>query len=378
MTEQQAPGQIIHAKLLDRIRNGTYGERLPTMRALAGEFQVNLKTIQKVIGRLRDEGLVLARQGSAVYVRLPGERTSLKRKPRRGRPTDLTGTKIGFVCDGYGRVTGAGPHPYFSELLRGAMEAAADEGLDLSFLPTPGWGHLGEDEAFFRQRVLEAGLRGVISLTPTAREVERYVANGIRFVICGDHVKLPPMLASARVPRLFHPWDEAVGEGARRLIAARHRRIAFLGRKGLAGFEAALGAYGLEVPAAWRQRAAADAEETGYVGAQRLLDEPIPPTAMLVTDDFTCRGVLMALLERRIETPGSLSLLTLANAASDLHLLRPVSTLEVDGRREGWRYVRVLARELRRGPKAPSERDRWPLPPRFTDRGSIGPPGGEA
>ncbi|MCZ7646759.1 MAG: substrate-binding domain-containing protein [Planctomycetota bacterium] len=364
MKSLNSPCASIQEVLVARIADGTYREKLPTLRALAREFEVNLKTIQKVVRRMEEAGLVAARQGSAVYLR--GAQPGKARKTRSA----LAGVKVGFVCDGFGQLRDAGGyHPYYSEVYLGAEEAAREAGLDLRFIPTPGWGHLGLDEAYFARHVLEPGLRAMISLTPSVKELKRYLQHDLAFVVCGDHTKLPAEAAARRVPRLTHAWDEDVADGTRRILAAGHRRIAFIGQKGLRGFTQTLESFEVSVPEAWRAPARANGEQAGYEACRELLDGLARPTALMITDDYTCHGAMMALLERRVSVPAELSVLTVSNLASDLPGLRPLSALVVDGRREGRQYVRTLARELARPGQA--GRDAWPLPLRFVDRGSI-------
>ena len=53
--------QILNNSLVD-------GSRLPTEQALAGEFGASRSTIRKAIDRLRQDGLVISRQGDGNYV----------------------------------------------------------------------------------------------------------------------------------------------------------------------------------------------------------------------------------------------------------------------------------------------------------------------
>lgn len=64
--------------LEDRIRTGEYrpGSRMPTHRELAVLYDMGMTTITNVMRVLRERGLVVGRQGKAVYVaeRLPPRR----------------------------------------------------------------------------------------------------------------------------------------------------------------------------------------------------------------------------------------------------------------------------------------------------------------
>jgi len=66
---QTAVEQIEHQLVLSILR-GDYqpDDTLPTMRAMARTFEVNLSTIQQVVTRLKTRGLIAARQGSGLRV----------------------------------------------------------------------------------------------------------------------------------------------------------------------------------------------------------------------------------------------------------------------------------------------------------------------
>jgi DNA-binding transcriptional regulator YhcF (GntR family) len=51
------------------------GDKLPSIAELGRHFDVAPMTVQKAIGILRDEGLVVSRQGKGLYVRQPTERS---------------------------------------------------------------------------------------------------------------------------------------------------------------------------------------------------------------------------------------------------------------------------------------------------------------
>ncbi|MCB9525236.1 MAG: GntR family transcriptional regulator [Myxococcales bacterium] len=63
----------IEQTLTRQILAGTYppGTRLPSMRALAGEHDVTVNTVQRAVARLERAGLVQARQGSGLTVQDP-------------------------------------------------------------------------------------------------------------------------------------------------------------------------------------------------------------------------------------------------------------------------------------------------------------------
>ena len=76
-----------------RQRSGPPGERLPSVRALAGQLAVNQNTILRVYERLTAEGLLDRRHGDGTFVadKVPGgqmkaQRQLLRQQMARRRP----------------------------------------------------------------------------------------------------------------------------------------------------------------------------------------------------------------------------------------------------------------------------------------------------
>lgn len=74
MTRTEAPYLRIVAGLRRRIREGEFaaGDRIPSTREITREWGVAMATASKVIGSLREEGLVRAVTGVGTVVAEPG------------------------------------------------------------------------------------------------------------------------------------------------------------------------------------------------------------------------------------------------------------------------------------------------------------------
>jgi DNA-binding GntR family transcriptional regulator len=62
------PYQQVATRIRDRIRAGELGPRLPSYMTLAHELEVAPMTVQRAIGVLRDEGLVVTVPGRGTFV----------------------------------------------------------------------------------------------------------------------------------------------------------------------------------------------------------------------------------------------------------------------------------------------------------------------
>ena len=66
------PYQQVAARIRERIQAGELGPRLPSYMTLAHDLRVSPMTVQRAIGVLRDEGLVVTVPGRGAYVTGPG------------------------------------------------------------------------------------------------------------------------------------------------------------------------------------------------------------------------------------------------------------------------------------------------------------------
>jgi DNA-binding GntR family transcriptional regulator len=69
--DPRSPYLQVAGRLRDAIASGTNppGSQLPTYQELADEFGVAVNTAKSAVNLLRDEGLVVVRQGKGSYVR---------------------------------------------------------------------------------------------------------------------------------------------------------------------------------------------------------------------------------------------------------------------------------------------------------------------
>ena len=65
---QAWPYQQAAARIRERIQAGELGPRLPSYMTLAHELGVSPMTVQRAIGVLRDEGLIVTIPGRGVFV----------------------------------------------------------------------------------------------------------------------------------------------------------------------------------------------------------------------------------------------------------------------------------------------------------------------
>jgi DNA-binding transcriptional regulator YhcF (GntR family) len=125
-------GQIKHLILAGRFE---VGNRLPSIRALAGYLRVNRNTVARVISDLEREGYVESRRGSGVYVVTPPvDEEEAKRHEVLERVMDLAAARgVPFEELGYALLARGGVRPQektpilFVECTREELDQFSDE-----------------------------------------------------------------------------------------------------------------------------------------------------------------------------------------------------------------------------------------------------------
>jgi len=97
-------------------------------------------------------------------------------------------------------------------------------------------------------------------------------------------------------------------------------------------FRRAAEACGFDIRPEWTSPCICDTitEQHGYETMIRLWENPSHPDGLIVVDDIMCRGVLRASLQRGIELPRDLRLVTHAGCGIVLNYHKPVTRVEYD------------------------------------------------
>lgn len=261
--------------------------------------------------------------------------------------------------------------PFLADFLAGLTTAASDESWTVTVATAP------TEEA---------------TLTTMRRLIDERKADG--FVLPRTKTKDPriALLRAEGVPfvlwgRTGDPagcaWFDILGEGAmaeavRRLWDFGHRRIGYIG--GAAGYN-----YSVLRREGFRQAledlgGTADESvmaangatfETGAAGAQRLLGQPCPPTAIVCATDVGALGACHAIAAAGLTVGRDVSVISYDGVPEGAYATPGLTTFEVDNREAGTRLARLLIRFIRgEAPEDLRETARARLKVRATD----GPP----
>jgi LacI family transcriptional regulator len=263
----------------------------PTLRDVAERAHVSPMTASRA---LRDDAGVSAATRAKVFeaaVSLGYRRNEAARNLRLGRSDGLIGLIVTNLAN-----------PFYSQLALGLEAAVAEQGMRVML------GNSGEDPARERQLVQDFASRrldGVV-VVPASNDHSHLGADELR--------GMPLVLAASPPVKIDVDsvlLDDFGGtwEATRHLIAAGHRRIAFLGlpastwtgSERYRGYCAALEEAGIAVEhryASHRQREVAAAEHaTG-----ELLDLDEPPTAIFAANNRNTIGAYRAIRARDAST----------------------------------------------------------------------------
>jgi len=338
------------------------GAGRPTARDVARIAGVAVGTVSRVVN-----GVPSVRQDArdkvlAAIAQL-GWKPNVAAQHMRGRATRL----VGFIFSDI-------RNPLYASMIKGAEDVLSRHGYVLVVSSSDG---LPEREIalidLFDQRQAD-GLIFSISQESHPGVQERLSQAGFPFIMLEREVALPASAVGA-------DHDSGTRHATRYLLDLGHQRIALLsggrdnrvGRDRLKGFVEAHEAAGVPLdPGLVRHESFAD--EYGFRQTQLLLEQPDPPTALIVLGQHLLRGMLRAVRLKGIAIPGQLSLIV-SNDSELAQLATPaISVIRYDAYALGREAAQLLLQRLREGPawtptriEVPTEfvlRDSCAAPPR--------------
>ncbi len=255
------------------------------MKDVAGVAGVSLATVSRV---LSESGEVRPELAAKVHtaVELLGYRRSVMASSLR-RADRLTGS-LGVVFEDVA-------NPFFSSVHRGIEEVARERGgLVLA-------GSSDDDPVRERELADAFAARAVdgLIMVPSAGD-QAYLSREREMGVALAFVDRPPRFLEGDV--VLSDNAGGIGEAVAHLHAAGHRRIAFLGDRlriytaaeRLRGHREALRELGLaEEPALVRTGLAST--EAAETAVREVLDVPVPPTALLTSQNLVTIGAIRAL-----------------------------------------------------------------------------------
>lgn len=342
--------------------DGRTKNRRPILATVAELAGVSVPTVSKVINGRVDVAPHTRARIEAALAEL-GYESPVKRRARAAMPP-----AVELVFDGMNE-------GYSLELLKGMLQEAPAEGVEL-VLSNMAPKHLHEaDHGEWAQRMVESGRAGLILVTSemTAEQLGMFHAWNIPVVIIDPYN--PPERGFASVGATN--W--AGGKGAvEHLIALGHRRIAHLGGPVAAecsvarqhGYLAALMGNGIEIRDEY-MKMGEFSNSFGSDGARALLDLAEPPTAIFTGNDSIAIGVLGEARRRGVRVPEDLSVVGFDGTALGGQVLPRLTSVAQPLQEMGSAALRSVLR-MSRGEAL--ESPRMELATKLVVRDSTAPP----
>jgi LacI family transcriptional regulator, galactose operon repressor len=180
-----------------------------------------------------------------------------------------------------------------------------------------------------------------------------------------------------KIDRVVSDYRDITVEIMNHLLSLGHRRIGFiygiavpeLGTDRLFAYQESLKAAGLPVDPELVVNCGPTIEDS-YQAAQKLLEMPERPTALLALNDFLAVGALRAVQDLNLSVPEDVSLFGYDNIPLAKYLVPRLSSASKEGEKLGREAVRLLFARLQ-DPGRPPQKIK--LPARLILRESTGP-----
>jgi LacI family transcriptional regulator len=309
-------------------------DRRATLANVAASAGVSVATVSKVLNGRND----VAPATRALVQDLLQEHDYVA---RRVRPAPSPAIELFF----HGQL-----NAYHTEVLQGAVEAAAEAGVAVVVSMRPrGQRSSGANRpAAWARELATAGRQAAIVVTSELAAADLTALTRARMpVVVIDPLNLP----STRVTSVGSTNFAGGMAATHHLLDLGHRKIAYLGGPAAAacnqarmhGYRGAMEAEGVPVPDEY-VRTGRFSYEHGVAGGAALLDLPRPPTAVFAGSDETALGVIEAARIRGLRIPEDLSVVGFDDTPVARLAAPPLTTVRQPLREVGGVAVRTALR----------------------------------
>lgn len=330
------------------------GDRLPSIRELAGQLGINMHTVRSAYLRLEKEGWVQTRQGAGTHVLGFNPRTL---QEASGRTRSYT---IGVILPGMF-------NPFYHEFLQGVEQGIGREHLLLFVCDAH------EDPQEFLRDFAQLSARNVDGIIVASFDLHPWL---------GDNATTPLALVTVDWPGCTGPvlnfdLEEAARQAVQHLISHGYQRIGMITNTGEnanvikinAGYARAIQEAGLPLEESLISRVPGFDMTSGENGARVLMTLAEPPEAIFTIADTLALGVLKMLKSEGKRVPEEVALASLDDIAIAGLVDPGLTTVSLPARELGLQAMQML-HTLMRGEKL--EEKAVILPTRLVIRESCG------
>lgn len=299
-----------------------------TIREVARAANVSVSTVSRVLNNKGDVAQETYERVRAVIEEL-GYTSSLAARSMRSRRTGVIGLIMPDVED-----------PYAFQIMRGINRAIAQYGYDLILYTSGSTKKVSPPEREKRYvSLLDSITDGVLIVTPATTTFP----TSSPVVVIDPNIDEPECHAviATNYAGALAVMDYLIGLG--------HRRIGFIGGRPelksaiqrLQGYQDGLRKAGIPLDPDLIQNGDYT-QEAGFVGAQRLLHLPNPPTAIFAANDQTAFGVIQAARQMGLEVPQDLSVVGFDNLPETAYFNPPLTTVDQSIDKMGYVATEIL------------------------------------
>ena len=320
--------QLVYVRLADVIRSqilaAQFTERIPSVRALADEYAINFKTVQKALDLLVDEGLLYQVQGKGTFV---ARQTS-----------HLEPTLCGLVLPDF-------VNPYFARTAESLEEVGSQQGI--AFLLNA----VGRQPSRLRS-VLETyrkrGVRvAVIHGGALRNEANREVLRSSSLTLIGFHTRSiemddvwPDVRAGAQLAA-DHLLDSFGGEVA--FVSGSDDPIEETGR--FRGYRDSLLSHGLRVNPSLLLEVA-PTYKGGYQAVKSLVDRSTIPRSIIFYNQVMAMGGMNALRSLQLRVPEDVAAVGIDDSVNVEEMVLPTSAISFPFETAARQTVTLVQRRL--------------------------------
>lgn len=239
---------------------------------------------------------------------------------------------------------------FFYEFMRGVMAQLTRAGYDLLMAG----GNNEREELETVTRLVRGGrIDGLLLLYSRASDpvISLLRKEDVPFLLVGRSLDYDD------VPSVDNDNVQAAYDATKHLISQGQRRIGFVSgpahlamtQDRLAGYTKALGEAGLPFKQGW----VVEGEfllESGYRAMASIMNQPEPPTALVVIDDFVAFGVLKGLTELGYRIPEDVAIVSFNNIALSELTMPPITSVDIGTYQLGYTASQMLISTIQQDP----------------------------
>lgn len=238
-------------------------------------------------------------------------------------------------------------HPFFSGVIDSVRNHAEEAGFDVLLLSRV----KRDGRMDYTETALSRRMDGIVVIYANVGNegVEKLTKGNIPVIAIDTYDGGCSMVFSDYRQGTGELTDFAISRGHRR-IALIHGEMGYATKERLAGFREAMRTHGLTIPEEYIRAGAFNNPEICARETESLLSLPVPPTCILMPDDYSTVNALRLLRDKRITAPDQFSCAGYDGIPLSQALSPRLTTFGQDTEAIGQKAIEMLLRAIQEGP----------------------------